>query len=193
MALDLWNKLRTPPKEALSEIQAGRLKGKSDINPTWRYQALTDIFGPCGFGWKFAITRQWTEQGQDGQLMCFVNVDLFVKDGDKWSDPIPGTGGDFLVKKERDGLYHNDEAYAMALTDALGKAMKPLGMAADVYWSRAPETKYSRESGPVPPAQATKSEAEPVCEKCGKAIPKARATISQRNNDGKILCTTCGK
>lgn len=143
MALDLWNKLKSPPKEALKLIEAGRLKGKSDINPTWRYQALTNEFGPCGVGWKYLITRQWTEPGLDGQLMCFVNVDLYIKDGENWSAPIPGTGGDFLIKKEKEGLHHNDEAYAMALTDALGKSMKVLGMAADVYWRNAPETKHS--------------------------------------------------
>ena len=31
----IWDALRQPPKEALKPIQAGRLKGKTDINTTW--------------------------------------------------------------------------------------------------------------------------------------------------------------
>jgi hypothetical protein len=53
--------------------------------------------------------------------------------------------------------------------------------------------KRNAESVTPPPAQATKPEAAPICENCGKALPRARVTISQRNNDGKILCTGCGK
>lgn len=31
--MSLYNAVRTPPPEALKTIQAGRLKGMSDINP----------------------------------------------------------------------------------------------------------------------------------------------------------------
>ena len=57
--LELYNALRTPPKEALKEIKAGRMKGKTDINPMWRIKVLTERFGPCGIGWKYKITKQW--------------------------------------------------------------------------------------------------------------------------------------
>lgn len=131
--LAIYNNLRTPPAEALKEIRAGRLKGKTDISPQWRIQAMTEQFGVCGIGWKFEITKQWTEQGDSVQVFAFVNVNLFIKDGDKWSDPIPGTGGTLLIVNESKGLYSDDEAYKKSLTDALGMAMKFLGVAADVY------------------------------------------------------------
>ena len=53
--LEVWNKLKTPPAWALKEIAFGKLKGKSDINPQWRYQALTEEFGMYGFGWKLGL------------------------------------------------------------------------------------------------------------------------------------------
>ena len=58
--MDIYEAVRTPPQEALKAIEAGRLKGMTDINPMWRIKALTERFGPCGIGWKPVITRQWT-------------------------------------------------------------------------------------------------------------------------------------
>ena len=46
----IYNALREVPDEAKREIQSGRLKGKTDINPMWRIKALTERFGPCGIG-----------------------------------------------------------------------------------------------------------------------------------------------
>lgn len=37
---DVYEKLRKAPAWALRPIQAGRLKGKTDINPQWRYEEL---------------------------------------------------------------------------------------------------------------------------------------------------------
>ncbi|MCF0168479.1 MAG: hypothetical protein HUJ93_07575, partial [Bacteroidales bacterium] len=48
--LDIYNQVRSVPEHALRRIEAGRLKGKSDINPMFRIQKLTDVFGPVGFG-----------------------------------------------------------------------------------------------------------------------------------------------
>ena len=48
----IYEAVRKAPDNALKAIQAGRLKGKTDINPMWRIKALTEQFGPVGFGWK---------------------------------------------------------------------------------------------------------------------------------------------
>ena len=47
-----------PPQDALKPITAGRLKGKSDINPQWRIQALTEQYGICGVGWAYEIKEK---------------------------------------------------------------------------------------------------------------------------------------
>ena len=63
----------------------------------------------------------------------FVRVHLFIKDGDKWSESIDGLGGSMLIEKDKNGTKVNDEAYKMATTDAIGCALKMVGVAADVY------------------------------------------------------------
>ena len=147
--LRFYELLRKVPDYALKQIGAGRLKGMSDINPLYRVKAMTDAFGPCGIGWKYVITKQWIETyGQEVKAFC--NIDLFIKVDGEWSDAIPGTGGSSLVAVERSGLYVSDEAYKMALTDALSVAMKALGVAADVYYSKDKvgqfDTKYEQQS-----------------------------------------------
>lgn len=123
------------PADALKEIKAGRLKGMSDVNPMWRMKRMTEIFGPCGIGWKYTIDRQW-EEVHEGEVKCFCNVSLYVRDPEtkEWSEPIPGNGGSSIVSKERSGSYVNDEGYKMALTDALSIAMKPLGIGANIWY-----------------------------------------------------------
>lgn len=139
--LDIYNKVRAVPKEALKEIQAGRLKGKSDINPMWRIKALTEQFGPCGICWKYEITKQWIKEGGNGEKAAFVNINLFIKHEGNWSDAIPGTGGSSFVANEKNGPYVSDECFKMALTDAISVSCKALGFGADVYWDKD-RTKY---------------------------------------------------
>lgn len=140
--LDLYNKLKVVPAEAIKPIQNGRLKGKSDINPMWRIKTITEHFGVCGIGWKYVITKQWTETyGTETKAYC--NIDLFVKVDGQWSDAIQGTGGSSEVTMERNGSYVSDECYKMALTDALSVAMKALGVGADIYFEKGKSMDYS--------------------------------------------------
>lgn len=142
--LFIFNKVRKVPNNALKQINAGRLKGMSDVNPVWRILAMTDTFGVCGVGWKYEITKQWTET-YGNEIKGFCNINMYVKVDDKWSDAIPGTGGASFVAMERNGAYVSDEVYKMALTDALSVAMKSIGVAADIYFSKGVDlgTKYA--------------------------------------------------
>jgi len=139
--LTIYNATRKPPQNALKTIKGGRLSGYTDINPMWRIKALTEQFGPCGIGWKYVITKQWLEEGANGEIAAFTNIDLYIKWNGEWSEAIPGTGGSAFVTKERSGLYTSDECFKMALTDAISVACKSLGMAADIYWE-SDRTKY---------------------------------------------------
>lgn len=142
--LSVYNKVRKVPPTALKTIGAGRLKGMSDVNPMFRIKILTEIFGVCGFGWKYEVTRQWTET-YGNEIKGFCNINLYVKMNGEWSEPIFGTGGSSFVTMERNGAYVNDEVFKMALTDALSVAMKSLGVAADVYFAKDADlgTKYA--------------------------------------------------
>ena len=136
--LMIWNKICHVPEDMLTLIRAGRLAGKSDINPGWRLKALTETFGPCGVGWKIVIDRIWSEVSPETkEIFGFVQISLYIRDDDKaWSEAIPGLGGGMLVAKEKEGLHASDDAYKGALTDAISVATKLLGMAGDVYMKK---------------------------------------------------------
>lgn len=190
--MTIYDAVRSVPPEAIKQIAAGRLKGMSDINPMWRLKRLTEVFGACGFGWKYEITRQWLETGADNEVKGFCNINLYVKVEDKWSEAIPGTGGSSLTTVERNGAYVSDEVYKMALTDALSVACKALGMAADVYYAND-RTKYT-----------APAEKEYKCCDCGKPFTEFTSKEGRKftagqmyhmaesaNTDGKARCKEC--
>jgi hypothetical protein len=109
----------------------------------WRIKALTEIYGPVGLGWRYEVTGREMKEGANGEVAAFVDINLYYKLGEMWSEAIPGTGGSMFVAKEKNGLYTSDECYKMALTDAISVSAKALGVGADVYWS-GDSTKYER-------------------------------------------------
>ena len=179
--INYWDKLRQVPDVAKKPITGGNLNGMTDINPVWRIQVMTENFGMCGFGWKYVVTKQWLEAyGNDVRAFC--NIDLFVKVGDQWSDAIPGTGGASFAMVTNSGKTNvSDEAYKMALTDALSVAMKAIGVAADVYFANGAryETKYEQNTDggkqetkkDVKPAPAPAAAAQPAPKKDTKPTP----------------------
>ena len=134
--MELFKLFENTADEAKKPIEAGRLKGFTDINPMWRFKRLTEVFGPVGIGWKFVITDKQIIPGADGVVSAFVDIMLFYKNNGEWSEGIPGTGGSSFVAKEKNGLYTSDECFKMALSDAIGTACKALGMSADIYFSK---------------------------------------------------------
>lgn len=162
--MDIYNAVSAVPDSAQKRITGGRLNGMTDINPMWRIRELTELFGPCGIGWKYKIVREWLETASTGEVGAFVDIELqyrITPDAD-WSEPIPGTGGSKFVAAEKgNNLRASDECYKMALTDAISVACKALGFGADVYWE-AGRTKYNAD----PPEQ----DEEYTCAQCGKTI-----------------------
>ena len=156
-------------------------------------QKLTELFGACGIGWYYDITKQWTEKGCGDEVCCFCNINLYIRAGDAWSRPIQGTGGSMLVAKESKGPYTSDECYKMALTDAISVACKALGFAADVYWADG-ASKYNRGDNQAP-------EKEYKCQQCGKpfeAFTSKGLTYSAgqtyhmcEKKYGKAICKEC--
>lgn len=193
--LEIYNKVRAVPDEAIKVITGGKLKGKSDINPMWRIKTLTETFGMCGIGWRPEITRQWKERCEDGRTAAFCNINLYLKVDGEWSMPIPGNGGSMLTDIENGQQRANDEAYKMAYTDALSVACKMIGVAADVYFERD-ATKYTR---PAPPER--QSEPEYRCESCqkpfeafefdGKQYTAKDAYLNAKQKRGAAVCKEC--
>lgn len=218
--LRIYEAVRTVPPAALKEIQAGRLKGKSDINPMWRFKTLTEQFGPVGVGWKYVILDKRLEQGANGEIAAFVDIDLYYKENGEWSAAIPGTGGSSFVTNESKGLYVNDECFKMALTDAISVSCKALGFGADVYWNKD-ATKYTKptpspsspnatttptvpstdkisgyfiteEDVPEPPPRRQPTKTNFVCSDCNKGITEKVHKFST-DKMGKALCMDCQK
>jgi hypothetical protein len=175
--LSIYERVRSVPKEAKKEIEAGRLKGKNDINPMWRIKKLTEVFGPAGFGWYTEIVRTWTEASESGEMAVFVDIHLFVKKDGEWSKPIYGNGGNRLVANEK--KYENgqqvyvpfldDDAYKKAYTDAISVAAKALGIGADVYFEKD-VTKYDSQP------QAVQQQAQPAA---APVLPKLTSKSAQ--------------
>ena len=136
--MDLWDAVARPPEDALKTITGGRLNGMTDIKPQWRLKAMTEQLGPVGKGWSYTIDRLWTEPAPDDQVFAFALVSVKVGDG----APIPGVGGSMLIELQKNGPHCNDDAYKMAVTDALSVALKSLGVAADIYLGKAHGSKY---------------------------------------------------
>lgn len=146
--LELYEKYRKPPKEALKPFDNGKFKG-TDINTMWRIKCLTESFGMCGVGWYYTIKKLWTEEATSGDVFAFAEIELFIKADGEWSMPISGTGGNKLVRVTKDGkVSSSDEAYKMAVTDAFGVACRSLGLGADVYWEND-RTKYTESAASV--------------------------------------------
>lgn len=191
--MKIYKAAESVPQNAQKEIGAGRLKGMTDINPMWRIRKLTEIFGPAGLGWKYTVDRQWVEDGSDGTKCAFCNISLYIREEGEWSDAIPGTGGSSFIAKERSGLYTSDEAFKMALTDALSVACKALGFGADIYWAGNRESKYGKLSA-----------SEYVCCGCGKPFEELTTKTNQyysaqqvyhmaESKNGLPLCRECAE
>ena len=134
--MGIWQALEKTADEAKKPIEAGRLKGFTDINPCWRMKRLTEVFGPCGVGWKYEIVQSQVIPGANDEVAAFVDILLYYKQNGEWSEGVPGLGGSMFVAKERNGMHTSDECFKMALSDAIGTACKALGMSADIYFSK---------------------------------------------------------
>ena len=174
--LSIYERVRSVPTEAKKAIEAGRLKGKSDINPMWRIKKLTEVFGPVGFGWYTEVVKTWTEVDENADVAVFVDINLFVKKDGEWSKPIYGNGGNKLISHERkyeSGTqvlvpYLDDDAYKKAYTDAISVAAKALGVGADVYFEKD-VTKYDTAQSQSDTVQA---------QVAGTPVPEVKPTLS---------------
>lgn len=189
--LDLYNKYRKVPNEAKKTIQAGKLKGFTDINPMWRIKMLTEEFGICGIGWYTEILNRWIEKGPDGKEAAFVEIALYIKADGEWSKPIIGVGGSAFVNIFKGQLETSDEAFKMAYTDAISIACKALGMGADVYFDKD-RTKYNQYDNEA--ENGSKQVICPICNTEIKAVVNNGKTFTPEFILNKYkMCGECYK
>lgn len=178
--MTLYNQAKPVPKEAVKTIEAGRLKGFSDINPMWRIKRLTEMFGPCGIGWWYVIKDQRLEAASEKEIRAFVDIELTYVYNGQISQPIPGVGGSSFVTQERSGAYTSDECFKMALTDAISVAAKAIGVGADIYFEKDRDKYTASEENGKPKQQKQ------------QAQPQQQAPQDVREQH-KVCCSDCGK
>lgn len=146
----IYNAGRSVPTGAVKKITGGSYgkAGLSDINPQWRIEKMTELFGPCGDGWIWEPVEAWINEG-----VCFAHVIVkyLLPDGE-YSHPVHGYGGTVM------GRMGDDDVYKSTFTDAVSNALRYLGIGADVWYKPGNtaeqnqfDTKYS-----APPAQGKK-------------------------------------
>lgn len=183
--MEIYEQLRNVPTEAKTPITGGKLQGFTDINPMWRIKKLTEVFGICGFGWYTEITNKWIESGKDGKEAAFIEINLYVKNGDEWSKPIIGIGGSMFTNISNGRPSTSDEAFKMAYTDAISVACKALGMGADVYYDKD-RTKYTNNTVAKPAPGPI------ICPVCKKAMQPVKLK-SGKIVDAQTFLTQYGK
>ena len=142
--LEFWNALkRTDPKATKPFQRAGGFRG-TQIDPAWRLQMMTEVFGPVGKGWGYE-QLEWTI----AERMVFICCRVWYIDphtGEKYFTG-PQWGGTEMVRRNRDGTERpDDECFKMSMTDAIGKCMLQVGLAADIYLGQFDDSKYREES-----------------------------------------------
>lgn len=185
----LYDRVKAVPADAQKEIAAGRLKGMTDINPMWRIEKLTELFGPCGTGWGTNHVNYSKDEYLD-EVVLTCTLELWYKNEDGFKS-VFGVGSSKLVTKERNGIYVDDEAYKKAYTDAISVGAKALGVGAEIYRfgkSRA-DSKYESSASAEPASPAKREASKPqkwekpfaftqediyeVCRRLGKSLESA--------------------
>jgi hypothetical protein len=193
--LDLWNKLgKTAPEHTKKFARAGGFKGTA-IKPIYTMQKMTEVFGPAGKGWGMGEPSFQTVAGSEGQVAVYCTVSVWWADEEGSVNSVFGVGGDMVVVKQSSGLRTDDEAFKKAFTDAVGNAMKHLGMSADVHMGLFDDSKYvqqrqSEEAALHAPSQDAQAEADSI-ETSENKLSKANARgLEQEMRDEIAACST---
>ncbi|WP_395454671.1 hypothetical protein ACHMW5_13420 [Azospirillum melinis] len=152
----LWDRLkRTDPKATKPFTKSGGFRG-TQIDPTYRLQLMTEVFGPVGQGWGYV-----EDDLKISHDMAFSKVRVwYVPDGasaaqwpEGWRETYPANarwtgpqwGGTEMMPERSGKAKPTDECLKMSITDALGKCLLQLGLAADVYLGQYDDSKYREE------------------------------------------------
>lgn len=142
----IWDVLgKTDPRHTKKFTRSGGFSGTA-VKPMWANKQMTELFGPCGIGWGQTEPQFQVVPALD-EILVYCTVGLWYFFEDAKHGPIYGVGGDKVLVKHSKGLQTDDEAFKKAYTDALGNAMKFVGVAADVHMGLFDDNKYVQSMG----------------------------------------------
>ena len=182
--MSVYNAARSVPANAIKKITGGAYgaAGLSDVNPQWRIERMTEIFGAVGDGWVWEPIEQWVENG-----VHYAHVAVQYKKADgEYSLPVHGYGGTKVGGKDDSDLLKS------SFTDAISNALRYLGVGADAWYSAGKsaeqnqfDTKYS--SPGASERSKTQKRQEKPAESGGKMPPAPLISEGQK----KFLYATC--
>lgn len=171
--ITIWNALeKTDPKFTKNFDRGGGFKGTA-INPNYVQAKLTQLFGPCGIGWRFVLEH---EEFRDGHKLksgdtCVIHIVRghleYLWEGE-WRSTGPQCGQTTFIGENKYGTFTDEEACKKSYTDALTKACVSLGMSYDVFSGQWDSNKYIHQ--PLGPLEGENVPKE--------TKPKTRATKS---------------
>lgn len=152
----IYNAARTVPDGAKKPIKGGAYgaAGLTDINPQYRIERMTELFGACGDGWKWEPVEFWEANG-----VCYAHVTvMYLMTDGEWSAPVHGYGGTKIGGKDDSDLYKS------TITDAVGNALRYLGIGADVWYksSNPPEKNQFDGKHSAPPEMGAEPPRQPA-------------------------------
>lgn len=187
----IWDKVSHTDPAYTKKISGKKFSG-TDIKPAYRLKKMTEAFGPAGKGWGYEVQEHWREtvtarsKGNDIPVECvFVMLRVWwSEDGGQTKyftgSQIGGTETGMAV----------DEAYKMAITDALGKCLVDLGVCADVYLGEfGNDSKYSRQEQQQP-AKPKQDKQPPAKQK--SAFDRAMAALAKAEMLDKLTAIRSG-
>ena len=161
----IYSQVRKVPENAIKPIKGGAYgaAGLSDINAQWRIEKMTELYGPIGDGWIWEPVSYWVEFGSLHGQICVK----YKMESGEWSNPIYGYGGTKIGGRDDSDIYKSTN------TDALGNALKNLGIGADVWYNQDNPTDKNQFDG--------KYSAPPeIDEKRGQYIGKSKYPHAQK-------------
>lgn len=139
-----WETLaKTDPKHTKKFSRSGGFSGTA-IKPIYATEKMTELFGPCGVGWGIE-KPDFSIIDADKEKLVFCTVAIWFLEGQSRSSLVYGVGGDKIVSTRKTMAFTDDEAFKKAFTDAIGNAMKQIGMSADVHMGQFDDSKYVNE------------------------------------------------
>lgn len=129
--LRLWDELAPVNAEFIQQYKTSTTL--TCVHPQWRLRRMTEVFGPVGEGWGYEIVERWAEFD-----CAFVRLKVWyihelcmnalTPSPPRWTgEQIGGTTA----------TRNPDDSYKSAVTDALGKCVSQIGLAATVYMGQA--------------------------------------------------------
>jgi len=133
--LELWEIVKTTPKERTKKINAGG-REITTINAQWQIMVATAVWGKYGHTWgvkslhyqyldfpspiKENVNGKWATVGYENKMCCLLDAVFYYPDGE------------FELSTDSTVLAGDDHRKKL-LTDLTTKALSKLGFSADVF------------------------------------------------------------